>query len=283
MATFTANRPRQGGFTLIEMIMVMVLLGILSTVLIVFIVTPFQAARDIQRRADLVDAADLALNRISRELRGALPNSVRVHGDRHIEFIGTVTGGRYRRLPEPGGGSDIFVPARSDDSFDVLGGLIDAGLVTTRAPGSDCGTLPGHCLSVYNTGQPGFNAYAGQNIAAITAADSGSISYDGGASGPAFATHSPQQRFFVTDAVVSYICDTTTRQLRRHVGYGLSESAPSLPANGGELVAGQVAYCLFSYLPGTATRRGLVSLRLDLEEGGERVFLLVQTQVLNTP
>lgn len=263
--------------------MVIVLLGILSAVLVVFIVTPFQAARDIERRADLVDAADLALNQISRELRGALPNSVRVHGDRHIEFISTVTGGRYRRLPKPGGGGDIFVPARRSDSFDVLGGLIDHGLVVTRGPGFNCGTAAGHCLSVFNTGQPGFNAYAGDNLAAITAASAGSLSYDRGAPGPAFATHSPQQRFFVVDTVISYVCDPSSRQLRRHAGYGLNQSAPSLPANGGELVVSQVADCQFSYLPGTATRRGLVSLRLDLEAEGERVFLLVQAQVLNTP
>lgn len=274
---------RQRGFTLVEMIMVIVLLGILSTVLIVFIVTPFQAARDIERRADLVDAADLALSRMSRELRGALPNSVRVHGSRHIEFIGTVTGGRYRRLPEPGGGSDLFVPARSSDSFDVLGGLIDSGLVATRAPGFNCGTGAGHCLSVFNTGQPGFNAYAGDNLAAITAASAGSISYDRGVSGPAFATHSPRQRFFVADTVVSYVCDPASGQLRRHSGYGLSSGAPGLPADGGELAVDQVADCQFSYAPGTATRRGLVSLRLDLQEEGERVFLLVQAQVLNTP
>ena len=283
MATCAAEIRQPHGFTLIEMIMVIVLLGILSTVLIVFIVTPFQAARDIERRADLVDAADLALNRISRELRGALPNSVRVHGAGHVEFIETVTGGRYRRLPAPGGGSDQFVPARSSDSFDVLGGLIDAGLVASRAPGFDCGTPVGHCLSVFNTGQPGFNAYAGDNLAAITTATPGSISYDRGASGPAFATHSPQQRFFVTANVVSYVCDPTSGQLRRHAGYGLSPVAPSLPAGGGELVVDQVADCQFSYSAGTATRRGLVSLRLDLDDDGERVFLLVQAQVLNTP
>ena len=263
--------------------MVIVLVGILSAVLVVFIVTPFQAARDIERRADLVDAADLALNRITRELRSALPNSVRVHGNGHLEFISTVTGGRYRRLPEPGGGSDIFVPARSSDSFDVLGGLIDAAQVVTRAPGFNCGTAAGHCLSVFNTGQPGFNAYAGDNLAAIITTSAGSISYDRGVSGPAFATHSPQQRFFVVDSVISYVCNPATGELRRHTDYGLGTSTPNLPANGGELVVTRVADCQFTYAPGTATRRGLVSLRLDLEDEGERVFLLVQTQVLNTP
>lgn len=271
------------GFTLIEMIMVIVLLGILSTVLVVFIVTPFQAARDMERRAELVDAADLALNQIARELRAALPNSIRVHGSGHIEFIGTVTGGRYRRLPAPGGGSDIFVPARSSDSFDVLGKLPDFGQVVTRPPGADCGTAAGHCLSVFNTGQPDFNVYAGDNLAAITAASENSISYDRSASGRAFVTHSPQQRFFVFDNVVSYVCNPTTGALRRHAGYGLSTGTPSLPPGGGELVATRVVDCQFSYFPGTATRRGLVSLRLDLEDDGERVFLLVQAQVLNTP
>ncbi len=281
MATFAAERRAHYGFTLIEMIMVIVLLGILSTVLIVFIITPFQAARDLELRADLVDAADLALNRMTRELRGALPNSVRILGPGHIEFIGTVTGGRYRRLPAPGGGSDLFVPARSSDSFEVLGGLNDAAQVTARAPGFDCGTAAGHCLSVFNTGQPGFNAYAGDNLAAITAASGSSISYDRGVSGPAFATHSPQQRFFVVDTSVSYVC--SAGELRRHAGYGLSSGTPTLPTTGGELVASRIVDCQFSYLPGTATRRGLVSLRLDLAEGGERVFLLVQAQVLNTP
>ena len=263
--------------------MVIVLLGILSTVLIVFIVTPFQAARDIERRADLVDAADLALNRISRELRGALPNSVRVHATGHIEFIGTVTGGRYRRLPEAGGGGDLFVPFRSSDSFDVPGGLIDFGQIATRSAGVNCGTSAGHCLSVFNTGQPGFNAYAGDNLAAIAARDANTITYDNGGSEPAFAAHSPQQRFFVVDSVVSYVCNPATGELRRHAGYGLDTTAPSLPTGGGELVVTRVADCQFSYAPGTAARRGLVSLRLDLENEGERVFLLVQAQVLNSP
>ena len=278
-----ALRLRPGGFTLIEMIMVIVLLGILSTVLIVFIITPFQAARDMEQRAELVDAADLALNRITRELRSALPNSVRVHGSRHVEFIGTVSGGRYRRLPQPGGGGEVFVPALGSGSFDVLGGLIDNALVIARAPGTDCGTAAGHCLSVYNTGQPGFNAYAGDNLAAITSAGGSSLSYDAGAPGPAFATHSPQQRFFVTDTVVSYVCNPASGQLRRHVGYGLGVNAPSLPVDGGELLVDRVADCQFSYLPGTATRRGLVSLRLDLAADGEQIFLLVQAQVLNSP
>ncbi len=264
------------GFTLIELILVIVLVGILAVVATAFILPPFQAAADIERRAMLVDAADLAVNHITREVRNALPNSLRVSGNQ-IEFISTVTHGRYRRLPAPGGGSDIFVPAQSSGSFDVLGGLLDAGAVQTRSAGTDCGTNAGHCLSVYNTGQPGFDAWTGGNIAAITTASGSSISYDSGGSGPPFATHSPQQRFHVIGLTVRYVC--TAGQLRRHAGYALGTN----PSGSGNLVADNITNCQFSYNPGTSARRGLLTVRLDLADEGESIFLLGQAQVLNTP
>ncbi|WP_181918701.1 type II secretion system protein [Wenzhouxiangella sediminis] len=272
-------RARSRGFTLIELILVIVLVGILAVVATVFILPPFQAAADIERRAMLVDAADLAVNRITREVRNALPNSLVVSGNR-IEFISTVTSGRYRRLPAPGGGSDIFVPAQSSGSFDVLGGLLDAGAVQTRSAGTDCGTNAGHCLSVYNTGQPGYDAWTGGNIAAITAVSGSSISYDSGGSGPPFATHSPQQRFHVISRTVRYSCGGG--QLRRWSGYALSQLGNPL-SGAGNLVADNVTSCQFAYNPGTSARRGLLTVRLDLADEGESIFLLGQAQVLNTP
>ena len=275
----------QHGFTLIELILVIILLGILSAVATVFILPPFQAAIDIERRANLVDAADSALTRIGREARNALPNSIRVHqstGNAHLEFITTRTGGRYRRLPAPGGGSDIFVPARSMASFDVLGGLPGAGAVATRGAGTNCANGAGDCVSVFNTGQPGFNAYNQENIAAITGATGNSITYDTGGAGPAFATHSPRQRFFVVDDVVSYVCDPGTGTLLRFSTYGLQSGTPAL-GTGGQLVAENVANCQFTFNPGTATRRGLLTLRIDMARDTEEVFLLTQTQVMNAP
>ena len=249
----------------------------------VFILPPFQAAVDIERRANLVDAADSALTRIGREARNALPNSIRVHqatGNAHVEFITTRTGGRYRRLPAPGGGSDTFVPARSADSFDVLGGLPDAGMVALRGAGTDCATPVGDCVSVFNTAQPGFNAYNQENIAAITSAGGNSISYDTGGTGPAFSTHSPRQRFFVVNDVVSYVCDLGSGTLLRYSGYGL---AGTLTLADPELVAENVANCQFLFNPGTAARRGLLTLRIGMQNAGEQVFLLTQTQIMNAP
>jgi MSHA biogenesis protein MshO len=97
--TSPANRLRQGGFTLTEMVMVIVITGILAGIVAVFIAGPVGGYVDSARRAQLTDAADAALRHLAREVRLALPNSMRVGTDgsnRYIEFIMTSAGGRYR-------------------------------------------------------------------------------------------------------------------------------------------------------------------------------------------
>ena len=76
------------GFTLVEAIIVIVLTGILAGVVAVFLVIPVTGYFDVARRAELTDTADTALRRISRDLRLALPNSIRVTScNTAIEFI----------------------------------------------------------------------------------------------------------------------------------------------------------------------------------------------------
>lgn len=272
----------QQGFTLTELIIVLVLVGIMAAVSTVFILQPFQASQDLERRAALVDAADVALSRIVRESRGALPNSVRVHDSGHLEFIATRSAGRYRRLPATTGGGNLFNPAASSGTFDVLGGLAGDGLVNDSHPGGrDCGSGIGDCLSVFNTGQPGLDAYRQQNVAGITSASASSLSYSIGGSGRAFAAHSPQQRFYVISDTVSYVCEDGA--LYRYAGYGLFSGVPDLGGVERFKVAGQVTDCQFTYATGDASRRGLLSLRLELQAGGEVIRLHAQSQVLNSP
>ncbi len=257
-------RANQGGFTLIEMVMVITLVGILAATTVVFVLPPVKAARDIERRAVVVEAADMALDRLSREARSALPNSVRVPAANHVEFILIHDAGSYRRLPAGDGSGDTFAPARASDSFDVLGGLTDPAAAS------------GRLFSVYNTGQPGFDAWDGDNLATIDSATGDSISYT--VTGSGFKAHSPAQRFYILETPVSYICDGN--QLRRYSNYDLGESH----LNGtSELMTGNISSCNFTYSAGTATRRGLLTLRLDLVHQGEQVFLLAQAQVSNSP
>ena len=91
--------PELGGFTLIELVVTIVLTALIMGAL-VFFVSPLREAVDITVRADLSDAADTALRRIGRDVRLALPNSVRVATDAggraYLEFLDVRTAGRYR-------------------------------------------------------------------------------------------------------------------------------------------------------------------------------------------
>ena len=80
------------------MIVVMVITGILAGMMAIFIRSPIQAYVDSVARAEITDVADLTLRRLSRDLRLALPNSVRITTDgsrTYLELLLTKTGGRY--------------------------------------------------------------------------------------------------------------------------------------------------------------------------------------------
>ena len=91
-----ALRYQQQGFTLAEAVIVIVITGIISAIVAVFIVRPVEGYTQAVARAETTDVADTAMRRIARDVRLALPNSIRVSADqRSLELLLTKTGGRY--------------------------------------------------------------------------------------------------------------------------------------------------------------------------------------------
>lgn len=258
------------GFTLIEMIVVIVIIGVLISLGGQLIVAPVTGYVDLTRRTRLVDQAEMVLQRMQRDIRQALPNSIRIAGGgQYLELLHTVDGGRYRRY-QGAPGDDILELTATDSSFDVLGNL--------RTVPAD-----GHRLVIYNfsTGGASGNAYAAvpDNMALIAAGSTLSqISLS-----PAFnfAHSSPQQRFFILDEAVTYACEGGA--LNRYAGYGLTVSQAAPPAGSPALVTGGNIGCNFSYDPGTSQRAGLVTLQLSLTEADETITLLHQIHVVNAP
>lgn len=254
------------------MVVVLVIVGILAALGGMFIVRPIQGFLDLSRRAKLVDGAETALRRMQRDIRRALPNSVRIgSGGSTLELLHTVDGGRYRAYGPSAGAEDILDFTRADtDGFEVLGNL-------EAAPGS------GQSVVVYNltaTGPSG-NAYLGDNRTGIRNDSSASrILLEPPVQ---FPRSSPYQRFFIVDEPVSYVCDTGAGTLTRHAGYAISTIQPSSPGGSSAIMARNVSACNFSYQPGTYQRAGLVALRLQITEEGESVTLLHQIHVENAP
>jgi MSHA biogenesis protein MshO len=276
--------------TLIELVVVITLSAIVVAFMSIFIVQPIDAFMLQKQRAQLSDAADGALRMLSRDLRAALPNSVRTSSSGTvvaIELLATVDGARYQDNG-PLSNSALWLDFTQADS----------GFSTT-VPFSEV-TLPysssSSYLAIYNIGITGANAYALANV--ITPAGT-TITISTGATANAqlvtlspafqFSFGSPGKRVYLVSGPVSYLCDTSVGLLTRYSGYSIlatqPTSATTLNAAGATsgVVASNVAGCQFTYTAGTSQRVGMASLLLQMSSGGQQVQLLQQAHLVNAP
>ncbi|WP_426343036.1 PulJ/GspJ family protein [Pseudoduganella sp. R-32] len=266
---------RAGGFTLIEMIVVIVLTGIVAGMVAVFLRAPVQAYVDSAARAELSDAADIAVRRIAREVRRALPNSLRVSGGgATVEFFPTKSGGRYLAEEDDEGAGYLDFTDSTKRSFTVVGQMPSPAIV----PGTDS-------IVVYNLG-PGIDradAYAGDNIALVSSVAGNVVTLasnpfaSAGATAPILS--SPARRFQVVTGPVKFVCDLANRQLVRQWNYTPPATADTA------ILATNVTACRFTYEANIAnTRSGLLGISLTLarpDMPAESVQLFHQIHVDN--
>ena len=256
-----------------------VIVGAIAAAVAVFVRAPVQGYLDTAGRARLADAADTALRRIGRDLRAALPNSVRTlapcgAATACLEFIPVAGGGRYRAEKNVVADDPLDFTV-NDGSFDVLGPAI---------------TIPaGSWLVVYNLGIPGADAYEGganpvstaQNRRTVTAAAStNNVSFN-----PVrLPFDSPAKRFHIVPQPVTYVCDLATQRLTRRWDYGFN-AAQAAPSGGSSaLLADNVTGCSFDYTAqAVAGRAGVALIALRLTNSNETVSLAVQAHVSNVP
>lgn len=280
------------GFTLIELVVTIALSAIVVSFMAIFISVPVASYTDQTRRAELVDLAENSLRRVARDIRRALPNSIRLSAAGSVvalELLNTVDGARYRDRPPPGNPAKRLRFSAPDDAFNSVGSFRNI----PRPFSSNS-----HYLSIYNVGVPGADAYELANVItppgtqididadAVPDEDNVRIS-------PAFqfAFASPAQRMFLVDGAVSYLCDTNAGTLVRYAGYAITadqndrDSDAELLAAGADstLIANRISDCSMAYAPGTSQRAGLVTIAIAVTNSGETVSLLHQVHVDNVP
>ena len=265
------------GFSLVELIVVIMVVGILAGIVAVFIRTPLEGYMAASRRAELSDIAEGALRRIARDLRTALPNSVRITqagGAYYLEYLPIADGGRYRAAQTATASGDILdFTSASDAGFDVLGPAVSAA--------------SGQYLVVYNLGlDAASDAWQGGNRRAVVSHGIvQNLAFT--PTGSRMPMESPSHRFYLVGSPVSYVCDPAAGAVRRYSNYGAPTTTQPTSFGSGTnaLLAKRVKACSFLYDAGAGQRLGQLTLRIQLEnsEGGnaEQVNLYREVVVNN--
>ncbi len=295
---------RHSGFSLLELILVIVLLGVLASGAGMLVSRPIEAYNDQLRRHQLVDQAEMALRQIARDVRQALPNSIRldtatVAGGWALEMVNTIDGARYRDEIDSAGG-DFVDPA---DWLDFSSADVDFNLLGTLNTVGNGVLSANQRVVIYNTAPTDIyqdiNDLLGSGIV-TSAATTLTVSTDvSGTSdehhinmNPAFqfTQQSPGQRAFIIDGAISYVCNPGSSTITRYDNYpyqtlqqGSDTALAALTGVESGRVVTQLDSCDINYDPGTASRGGIVTMRIVLDDSGESISLLHQVHVVNVP
>ena len=272
------------GFTLIEMITVIVLLGIIAGILTPFISKAMQAYTHSRARASLVDKGRLALERLAREVHQAVPNSLSVlSGGTGIEFVRSRAGGRYVERFDDFGTEFSRINRRFRKN---------ATLSELYAVGTGLGFSAGDVLVIGNTSPTelrlGNTATALSGIAATTAVGPGNDGTNNGQilnfTGQQFTVESPAKHFSIADQTIEV--GLSAGNLRWFTATGLTNYDGAVDWSSGDpaLVDG-VTSVTFTYAPGNPQSSGVLRVDLQLTDSttGQSIRLYREIQVRNTP
>jgi MSHA biogenesis protein MshO len=267
--------PRnQLGSSLLEMVIVIAIIAVISATVAVFVKAPVDGYFDSLRRAALSDTADTAVRRMARDIRKALPNSVRIpYPDAQcLELIPTKMGGRYRGAVGLAAYGNILNFVALDSSFNMIGRNSDL-LEDQQIQVNDL-------VAVYNLGVPGADAYLAENTSPVVAVVDG-LETVITIVPKLFPLASGGKRFHVIPAdenVVAYVCDDEGKLRRTVRPFGDSDC----PATG-PILASNVSACSFVHDVSDLQQNAPAQLSITLTDSDESVSLYMQVYVNNTP
>ena len=252
------------GFSLIELITVIVILGVLSVGLSGFLKFGSQIYVETSERDQLISSARFAIERLNRELRTALPNSVRINTSplkQCIEYTPIVVTTAYLTIPVLPEivANEITVVAFDDSEYH--NGLIVA-------------VYPLESDDVYSlTGKT-------SDLAALPITKSGNEWTITLASSINFAEHSPTQRLFFTESPVSYCVEDKALWRYQNYTYGTGNT----PLGKGVLMAEDIQNTApFRMNTATQLRNATVLTQFTFSKNFEEVIFSNEIQVPNVP
>ncbi|WP_407707053.1 PilW family protein [Aeromonas jandaei] len=281
-ANRTYGKPRDNsGFTLVELVMVILLLGVMATFTSQFIGIGTQIYGDASSREQLMSDARFAMERLNRELRNAVPGSERIEtaGGLWVDtgaclrFWPISTSSRYLALNKTVSGSSstqelvMATPAAATAPLIPDATAVKVGdlMVVFPLPKSSASSLSGGC----DYGR------CVANVTAVQTPVSGaqSIRYT---SAESLAGLSPGSRVYFANQQVRYCVEGST------ITRASAAISASLPATG-VLMADSLASGNFYRETSAFNAEGEFGMRFVFERKGESVTFNHKIEVLNVP
>lgn len=274
------------GFTLIELITVIIVLGVVSVGISGFIRTGMGIYTDVNERDQILSESRFVVERLKRELRQAIPNSARIKYDatseiQCLEFVPALWTSFYTSLsvvPDTTTQATIVEFAGNPAGFELLTASTDYAFVypTISADIYNAGNNKRHeVLSCTDTDDGDCtNANPTDHTASLTLSGT-------------FEDYSPASRIYFGRYAVSY-CAHNTGEIYRH--QTTLETVQTVFDSGGNLMATGLANDLteinerpFQIQPPSLTRNGLVNLLLAFERNEEIVNYNIEVHIPNVP
>lgn len=244
------------GFSLIELIVVIVILSILAVFGSQFVITTTQNYEQTRTRALLVNTGRQALEQMTRQLRGALPYSVRViNGGNCLQFMPIAGGGIYlTAVPDAANG------APASNSIAVSSHQEEFG----NAHWVSIGAMSAN--EIYGPGAS-LRALAARSETNLTLSSSFS-----------WQRNSINRRFYLLDNPQAFCVQAGNLNFFSN----LNIAAPGF--NDPVLMAQNVtATTPFDLTVGSENRNTIVVIDLDFTSGGETVNFRQQVMIRNVP
>jgi MSHA biogenesis protein MshO len=255
------RRESMAGFTLIELIVVMVILGILASIGVGFLVKVTDSYQATQRRALILNAARPALERMTRQLRDALPYSVRiVNAGNCVEFMPIAAGGNYlNQVPDQENG------AAASASFAVSPYAIDFGVANYVAIGA---LSAGEIYGAGAQSRASYSSGSTTTLVQLTAAKQ-------------WLRNSINQRFYLLDNPQAFCL--VGDELRAYEGLDVNAASVNLASSYSLLAKSVSATTPFVLEVGSENRNTLVTMSITFSKDTESMDFVQGVMIRNVP
>jgi len=269
----------QQGFTLVELIMVIVLLGVMAVGITGFIGLSTQTFLKVSERDELVSSARFAVERLNREVRNAVPNSFRVNSNSStqcLEFLPIVASTNYVDIsvsPETASNTLTVIPFVDNNNNTYVLNSNDVVVVYPLYPTDIYTDITDNSGKIF-----GINAINTSAIPWVITLDAGSY---------LFTQDSPNKRLYIANKPVSYCVNNG--QLTRYNNYNITNTTYITPNSANavlmaeNLAAVNVAKPVFTIQPPTLKRNAQVQIRFDFTRDGEHIEFANDIHLVNVP